>query len=91
MARTQTSGSVTHPGFFAEAPKGKAPQPKPDRSVEPRLLTVSAAAAYLSCAVWAVRVLLWKKEIPFIRLGKRFLIDRADLDDFVERRKESAS
>jgi excisionase family DNA binding protein len=52
---------------------------------------VSAAAAYLSWAVWAVRVLLWKKEIPFIRLGKRFLIDRADLDDFVERRKESAA
>jgi excisionase family DNA binding protein len=91
MARAQTSGSVTHPRLLPEAPKGKAPLSKPDSTVDPRLLTVSAAAAYLSCAVWAVRVLLWKKEIPFIRLGKRFLIDRADLDDFVERRKESAA
>jgi excisionase family DNA binding protein len=91
MARAQTSGSVTHSRPLPEAPKGKAPRPKPDPAAEPRLLTVSAAAAYLSCAVWAVRVLLWKKEIPFIRLGKRFLIDRADLDSFVERRKESAA
>ncbi len=90
MARAHLR-SITHPKLFPEARKDKGRQPKPEPTVEPRLLTVPAAAAYLSCAVWAVRVLLWKKEIPFIRLGKRFLIDRADLDDFVERRKESAA
>lgn len=54
--------------------------------VVPRLLTIKQAAAYLSCAVWQMRTLLWSKEIAHIKLGKKFLIDRDDLDRFVDRR-----
>jgi excisionase family DNA binding protein len=59
--------------------------------VVPRLLTIKQAAAYLSCAVWQVRTLLWSKEIAHIKLGKKFLIDRNDLDLFVDRRLRDAS
>jgi len=55
-------------------------------SVTPRLLTIKAAAAYLSATVWAVRTLLWQQEIRHTQIGRRILIDRADLDAFVNQR-----
>jgi excisionase family DNA binding protein len=48
---------------------------------------VKGAAAYLSCTVWCIRSLIWSRGIPYLKLGKRFLIDRADLDKLVEREK----
>lgn len=56
-------------------------------STESRLLTVSDAARYLSTTVWCVRSLVWAKELPSIRLGKRLLLDRKDLDALVDARK----
>ena len=44
----------------------------------------------LSCSVWVVRSLLWSKEIPHIRIGKKFLIDPADLRAYIQRQKEVA-
>jgi excisionase family DNA binding protein len=52
-----------------------------------RLLTVKGAAVYLNCTVWCIRNLIWSRRIPYLKLGKRFLIDRADLDNFVEEEK----
>jgi len=54
--------------------------------VQPRLLTIRAAAQYLSATVWAVRTLLWQQEIRHTQIGRRILIDRADLDAFVNQR-----
>jgi excisionase family DNA binding protein len=54
--------------------------------ITPRLLTIKQAAVYLSCAVWQIRTLLWSKEIAHIKLGKKFLIDRNDLDSYIDRR-----
>lgn len=51
---------------------------------QPRLLNVAEAAHYLGTTVWQVRTLTWEKKLPVIRLGKRLLFDRADLDRFVE-------
>lgn len=55
--------------------------------LEPRLLGVESAAAYLGCAKWAVRTLAWQRKVPFIRIGRRILFDKADLDKFVEQQK----
>jgi excisionase family DNA binding protein len=52
-----------------------------------RLLTVPQAAAYLSCPVWTVRTLIWNREIPVIKPGKGYLIDRQDLDLWIDRTK----
>lgn len=56
--------------------------------VQPRLMTIPQAAAYLASRVWTIRSLIWSGELPRIRAGKRFLLDRADLDRWVERSKE---
>lgn len=59
----------------------------PIATLEPKLLTVQAAARYLSATPWFVRTLAWERAVPFVKLGKRLLFDRADLDKFVESRK----
>ena len=57
---------------------------------EPLLLDIHAAARALSTTPWAVRSLLWDKQIPYIKLGRKFLIDPADLRAFIQRKKEAA-
>ncbi len=54
---------------------------------EPMLLDIRGAARALSSTVWAVRGLLWDKQIPYIKIGKKFLIDPADLRAFIQRNK----
>lgn len=58
--------------------------------VTPRLLTIPAAAQYLSCTVWFVRTLVWGKKLRSITLGNRIVFDRADLDDYIEQLKQVA-
>lgn len=62
------------------------PRTRPGTS-EPRLLGVREAATYLGSTVWAIRTLIWEEQIPHIRIGKRLLIDRVDLDNFVDQHK----
>jgi hypothetical protein len=57
---------------------------------EPMLLDIRGAARALSSTVWAVRGLLWDKQIPYIKIGRKFLIDPADLRSFIQRKKEPA-
>ena len=54
---------------------------------QPRLLTIAGAAQYLSTTVWQIRTLGWDRRIPIIKLGNRYLFDRADLDRFIENQK----
>jgi excisionase family DNA binding protein len=55
-----------------------------------RWLTVKAAAEHLNCSVHWIRSLLWAGEVPFVRIGKRFIVDRADLDGWATRSKRTA-
>ena len=48
-----------------------------------RLLRIPQAAQYLGASVWSVRDLLRRKELIKIRLGRKFLIDIADLDAWI--------
>jgi excisionase family DNA binding protein len=52
-----------------------------------RLLTLPEAAHYLGCTFWSVRELIWKGQLPYTRFGKRFQVDRQDLDELVDREK----
>ena len=52
--------------------------------VEPLLLDIPAAARTLSTTVWQIRELLWSKKIPFVKIGRRFLVRPADLRAFVD-------
>ncbi len=51
--------------------------------IAPHLLTIKAAAAYLSVAVWAVRTLIWEKQIRSLRIGRRIVIPRDELDAYI--------
>jgi excisionase family DNA binding protein len=55
-----------------------------------RGVTIQEAAAYLSATVPAIRRLISKSELPYAKLGKRFIIDRQDLDKWIERKKHTA-
>jgi excisionase family DNA binding protein len=59
-------------------------------AIQPRLLPVKAAAAYMGATVWAVRNLVWNQEIPFCKIGGRLLFDRTDLDRFIDNQKTVA-
>jgi excisionase family DNA binding protein len=54
--------------------------------VVPRLLTIKQAAAYCSCAVWAIREAIWAKELAACKIGRRFVVPREELDSFIDAR-----
>ncbi len=54
-------------------------------SDQPVLLDLRAAAKYLSASTWAVRRLIWRGELPYKRLGKKFVIPRAALDEWAQK------
>src|SRR5438309_8094855 len=58
--------------------------------VVPRLLRIHDAAKYLSATTWQVETLLREKAIPSFVLGKRRVVDRLELDRYVERRNAEA-
>ncbi len=62
--------------------------PTPPVALPPLLVTIKDAAGLLGATVWAVRELLWSKKVPFVRIGRRFLIDPADLHQFIARQKK---
>jgi hypothetical protein len=72
----------------------KKPHPgniSPGSTIEPLLLDIHAAARALSTTVWAIRSFLWADEIPHIRIGRKFLIDPADLRAYVACQKDEAA
>jgi len=58
--------------------------------VVPRLLRIPDAAKYLSATTWQIETLLRGKTIPSFVLGKRRVVDRVELDRYVERRNAEA-
>jgi excisionase family DNA binding protein len=48
---------------------------------------ISEAAAYMGCAVWFVREIIWGRRVPYVKFGKRYLLDRSDLDKFIDSEK----
>jgi len=67
--------------------KAQKEKQKSEPIVERRLLDIKTAAAYLSSSVWFLRSLIWSRQIPFLKLGNRYLFDKKDLDAFIERQK----
>lgn len=76
-----------HTSVTPTLPEGSAPLPA---FVVPRLLRIQDAARYLSATTWQVETLLREKTIPSFVLGKRRVIDRLELDRYVERRNAEA-
>ena len=52
-----------------------------------RLCSLADAARYLAVSDWTVRQMVWRGDLPHVRLGKRILIDSRDLDGWIDREK----
>jgi excisionase family DNA binding protein len=48
-----------------------------------RLLSVKEAGTVLGLGEWRVRTLVWRMELPFVRIGRRIMIDIRDLENFI--------
>jgi hypothetical protein len=69
-----------------------------DTTAAPRLLDLKAAGAYLSVSYWTVRDLVFAGALPTVKIPcpragdgraiRRILIDRKDLDAFIENNKD---
>jgi excisionase family DNA binding protein len=58
-------------------------------SIQPRLLRIPEAAAYLGATNWFVEELVRANIIPFLTLGKYRVIDVLDLDAWIEQEKKA--
>lgn len=54
----------------------------------PRLLTLSEAARYLQLSPWTVRELIRRSALPRVRISRKILLDRQDLDALIDTHKE---
>lgn len=52
-------------------------------TLTPRLLSLHEAASYLGVSYWTLRDLIFRGDIPYIRIRRRILVDRADLDSYI--------
>jgi excisionase family DNA binding protein len=57
-------------------------------SVQPALLDVKQAAVYLGRSEQSVQHLIFQKDLPVVRAGRRVHLHRADLDAWIEKNKE---
>ena len=62
--------------------------PKIDRNYK-RLFTVHEAGHYMGVSHWTVRKLIDDGKLRYCRIGRKILIDRADLDSFINSLKEA--
>jgi len=53
----------------------------------PRLLSQQEAATYLGISYWTLRDLTFRGEVPHVKIGRRILVDRLDLDAYLDRAK----
>lgn len=55
--------------------------------VQPVLLSVRDAAAYLGRSEQSIQHLIFSHELPVVRVGRRVHLDRRDLDLWIEKNK----
>lgn len=55
--------------------------------VQPVLLSVKDAATYLGRSEQSIQHLIFERELPVVRVGRRVHLDRRDLDLWIEKNK----
>ncbi|MBF0536421.1 MAG: helix-turn-helix domain-containing protein [Nitrospirae bacterium] len=57
------------------------------RNDNTRLLSIIEAAQYLGISKWKLMALYQKGDFPYIKIGRRILIDVNDLNSWIEENK----
>lgn len=52
-----------------------------------RLYTLKEAAIFLGRTLYSVRELVWARELPIVKHGKKQWVDVQDLNNFIEKHK----
>jgi excisionase family DNA binding protein len=52
-----------------------------------RLLSILEAAEFLNISSWQVRRLVWRGDLPAVRIGRLVRLDREDLDAYITSQK----
>jgi excisionase family DNA binding protein len=76
--------TVQRPSRFSKSLRDILSSPAPRH-----LLTVEQAATYLNVSVYCIRQIIAAGKLAIIRIGNRFMIDKVDLDNFVNSNKET--
>ena len=53
-----------------------------------RLYDIQAVAAYLGIPPHTVREMIWRGDLPYVRLGRRQYLDIKDVDSYIEMNKQ---
>ena len=59
-----------------------------DTQTVARLLDYKSAAAYMSLSYWSLREMVLDGQVGHVKYGKKVLLDRQDLDYWIEEHKE---
>lgn len=59
----------------------------PPCSLSKRLYSIKEGAFYLGRSVWAMREMLWAGKMPYVKDGKRILIDLNDMIEWIDKNK----
>lgn len=56
-------------------------------SVKKRLYSIEEASIYLGRSKWGIREMLWAGKIPYVKDGRRVLIDKIDMRRWIKDNK----
>ena len=79
-ARLERPGNGAQDSTF-NAPREDSPP------VRERLFSVREAGRSLSLSHWTLREMIWRGELPEVRIGRRLLVDKRDLDELIQRNR----
>jgi excisionase family DNA binding protein len=54
-----------------------------------RLFSISEMAPAFGATEWFWRTQIWDGKIPFVQVGRKMLIDREDIEQFITKNKSS--
>ncbi len=52
-----------------------------------RLYDIEAVGAYLGIPAHTVREIIWRGDLPYVKIGRRHYLDIRDVDQFIEQAK----
>ncbi len=58
-------------------------------SANKRLFSIKELVNEIGCTEWFWRTQIWAGRLPFVKVGRKMMIDTRDVDDFIQRYKDS--
>jgi excisionase family DNA binding protein len=57
------------------------------RLFQKRLYSIKELVALIGVTEWFWRSQIWDGKLPFVQVGKKMLIDREDIEEFIQKHK----